>query len=45
MKPALIAGRGREGKNKKTESQNIQRYKIETQTLNISILLQGRKNA
>jgi hypothetical protein len=45
MKPALIAGRGGEGKNKKTESQNIQRYKIETQTLNISILLQGRKNA
>jgi len=45
MKAALIAGRGGEGKNKKTKSKNIQPYKIETQTLNISILLRGRKNA
>ncbi len=42
MKPAMIAGRGGEGKNKKTKGKNIQPYKIETQTFNIYILLQGR---
>jgi hypothetical protein len=43
-KPALVTGRVGERKNKKRKSQNIQPYKIETQTL-ISILLKGRKNA
>jgi hypothetical protein len=39
MKPAMIAGRGGEGKNQKNKAQNIQPYKIETQTLNIFMLL------